>query len=156
MSGTSRRDQIKMTEAEVQAFLQEQRTMSIATIGRDGRPHVVAMWYAFLDGLPSFWTFAKSQKVVNLRRDPRITCMVEAGDSYDQLRGVELVARAEIIEDAAEVQEFGVAEFERYQNMEVTEALMPQVQRMANKRVVVKIHTERVVSWDHRKLGGAY
>jgi len=152
----SRRDQIKMSEAEVQAFLEEQRTMSIATIGRDGRPHVVAMWYACLDGVPSFWTFAKSQKVVNLRRDPRVTCMVEAGETYDQLRGVELVARAEIIEDAAEVQRFGVAEFERYQNTKVTEALMPQMQRMANKRIVVKIHTERVVSWDHRKLGGAY
>ena len=152
----TRRDQIKMSEAEVQSFLQEQRTMSIATIGRDGRPHVIAMWYAFLDGVPSFWTFAKSQKVVNLRRDPRITCMVEAGDTYDQLRGVELVARAEIIEDAAEVERFGVAEFERYQDREVTEALMPAVRQMANKRVVVKIHTERMVSWDHRKLGGTY
>jgi len=155
-SGTSRRAQIKMTESEVQAFLEEQRTMSIATIGRDGRPHVIAMWYAFLDGVPSFWTFAKSQKVVNLRRDPRVTCMVEAGDTYDQLRGVELVAHAEIVEDVAQVQRFGVEEFERYQNMKVTEALMPQVMRMANKRVVVKIHTERVVSWDHRKLGGTY
>ena len=152
----SRRDQIKMSEAEVEAFLEDQRTMSIATIGRDGRPHVIAMWYAFLGGVPSFWTFAKSQKVLNLRRDPRITCMVEAGDTYDQLRGVELVARAEIIEDAAEVERFGVAEFERYQNTKVTEALMPQMRRMANKRIVVKIHTERVVSWDHRKLGGAY
>ena len=152
----SRRDQIKMSEAEVQAFLEGQRTMSIATIGRDGRPHVIAMWYAFMDGMPSFWTFAKSQKVVNLRRDARITCMVEAGETYDQLRGVELVARAEIIEDPAEVQRFGVLEFERYQNTTVSEAVMPQVQRMANKRVVVKIHAERVVSWDHRKLGGAY
>ena len=155
-SGTSRRDQIKMSEAEVEAFLEDQRTMSIATVGRDGRPHLVAMWYAFLDGVPSFWTFAKSQKVVNLRRDPRITCMVEAGDTYDQLRGVELVARAEIIEDAEEVQRFGVAEFERYQNTKVSEALMPSIRQMASKRVVVKIHTERVVSWDHRKLGGTY
>jgi len=152
----SRRDQIKMSEVEVQAFLEEQRTMSIATIGRDSRPHVIAMWYAFLDGVPSFWTFAKSQKVLNLQRDPRITCMVEAGDTYDQLRGVELVARAEIIEDAAEVQRFGVAEFERYQNTKVTEALMPSIRQMANKRVVVKIHTESVVSWDHRKLAGTY
>ena len=82
--------------------------------------------------------------------------MVEAGDTYDQLRGVELVARAEIVEDAAEVHRFGVREFERYQNTKVTEALMPSVRQMANKRVVVKIHTERVVSWDHRKLGGTY
>jgi len=152
----SRRDQIKMSEAEVQAFLEEQQTMSIATIGRDGRPHVVAMWYAFLDGVPSFWTFAKSQKVVNLRRDARVTCMVEAGDTYDQLRGVELVARAEIVDDPEAVLRFGVIEFERYQNTKVTEALMSTIQRTANKRVVVKIHTERVVSWDHRKLGGTY
>jgi PPOX class probable F420-dependent enzyme len=152
----SRRDQIKMSEAEVQTFLDEQRTMAVATIGRDGRPHVVAMWYAFMDGVPSFWTFAKSQKIVNLRRDPRITCMVEAGETYDQLRGVELVARAEIIEDPDAVQRFGVLEFERLQNTKMTEALMPQVLRMASKRVVVKIRTERVVSWDHRKLGGTY
>jgi PPOX class probable F420-dependent enzyme len=152
----SRRDQIKMAEEEVAAFLEEQRTMAIATIGRDGRPHVVAMWYAFLDGTPCFWTFAKSQKVLNLRRDPRITCMVEAGDTYDQLRGVELVATAEIVEDPAEVLRFGVAEFERYQGIKVSEAILPQVERMANKRVVVMIRAERVVSWDHRKLGGAY
>ena len=77
----SRRDQIKMTPEEVDAFLQEQRTMSIATIGKDGRPHLIAMWYAFLDGVPCFWTFAKSQKVVNLRRDPRITCTTSSAAS---------------------------------------------------------------------------
>lgn len=152
----SRRDQIKMTQEEINAFLQEQRTMSIATIGKSGRPHLIAMWYAFLDGVPCFWTFAKSQKVVNLRRDPRITCMVEAGDTYDQLRGVELIAQANITDDEAEILRFGVAEFERYQGIKVTEALLPQVQRMAAKRVVVRIEVERVVSWDHRKLGGTY
>lgn len=152
----SRRDQIKMTDAEVQAFLEEQKTMAIATIGPTGRPHVVAMWYAFLDGVPTFWTFAKSQKVVNLRRDPRITCMVETGDTYAELRGVELVAHARIIEDEAEVVRFGVVEFERYQGRKVTEALLPGVQRMAQKRVLVQIEVEKVVSWDHRKLGGTY
>jgi PPOX class probable F420-dependent enzyme len=152
----SRRDQIKMTPEEVEAFLQDQRTMSIATIAKDGRPHLVAMWYAFLDGVPCFWTFAKSQKVVNLRRDPRITCMVEAGDTYDQLRGVELIAHANVTDDPDEVLRFGVAEFERYQGIKMNEAILPQVQRMANKRVVVKIEVERIVSWDHRKLGGTY
>ena len=152
----SRREQIEMSADEVKAFLEEERTMAIATIGRDGRPHVVAMWYAFLDDVPSFWTFGKSQKILNLRRDPRITCMVEAGDTYDQLRGVELVARAEIVEDADEILRFGILEFERYQATKVTEALLPIVQRTADKRVLVKIHTERVVSWDHRKLGGVY
>ena len=152
----SRRDQIKMTDAEVEAFLEEQRTMSIATIGRDGRPHLIAMWYAILDGAPCFWTFAKSQKIVNLRRDPRITCMVEAGDEYSNLRGVELVGHAEITADEDEVMRFGVAEWERYQGVKMSESTLPAVRQMANKRVVVRIIVERVVSWDHRKLGGAY
>ena len=114
------------------------------------------MWYAIIDGAPCFWTFAKSQKIVNLRRDPRITCMVEAGDEYSDLRGVELVGHAEMTEDEDEVLRFGVAEWERYQGIKVSEAVLPGVKKMANKRVVVKIIVERVVSWDHRKLGGAY
>jgi PPOX class probable F420-dependent enzyme len=152
----SRRDQIKMTDAEVAAFLEEQRTMSVATIGRDGRPHVVAMWYAIIEGAPCFWTFAKSQKAVNLRRDPRLTCMVEAGDVYSELRGVELIAHAEMTEDEDEVLRFGVAQWERYQGVKVGEATLPAVKKMAAKRVVVRIVVDRVVSWDHRKLGGAY
>jgi PPOX class probable F420-dependent enzyme len=145
-----------MTEAEVDAFLEEQRTMSVATIGADGRPHVVAMWYAFVDGALCFWTFAKSQKVVNLRRDDRITCLVEDGDVYTNLRGVELIARAHITDDEDEVIEFGVAESVRYQNTPANEAMMAAVKKMANKRVVVRLEIERVVSWDHRKLGGRY
>jgi PPOX class probable F420-dependent enzyme len=152
----SNRDLIRMTEAEVEAFLQEQRTMSIATIARDGRPHLIAMWYAFLDGVPCFWTFAKSQKVVNLRRDPRITAMVEAGDTYAELRGIELIGHAEITGEEDEVLRFGVEEFERYQGVKMTEALLPGVKKMAAKRVVVKIRADRIVSWDHRKLGGRY
>ena len=145
-----------MTEAEVDAFLEEQRTMSIATIGADGRPHVVAMWYAFVDGALCFWTFAKSQKVVNLRRDNRITGLVEDGDAYAELRGVELIARAQISDDEDEVLKFGLAESERYQNMPVNDAMIAAVKKMAKKRVVVRLVIERVVSWDHRKLGGRY
>ena len=95
----SRRDQITMSDAEVAAYLDEQRVLNVATIGPSGHPHVVAMWYTMLDGRPAFWTFAKSQKVVNLRRDPKITGLVESGDSYDELRGVELVGTARLIED---------------------------------------------------------
>ena len=152
----STRDKIRMTEAEVDAFLKEQRTMAIATIGADGRPHVVAMWYAFVDGALCFWTFAKSQKVVNLRRDSRITCLVEDGDVYASLRGVELVARAQISDDEDEVIKFGIAESARYQNVPVNEAMIAAVKKMANKRVVVRLEVERVVSWDHRKLSGGY
>lgn len=152
----SRRDQIRMTDAEVDAFIEQQRTMAVATIGRDGRPHLVAMWYAILDGIPCFWTFAKSQKVVNLRRDPRITCLLEDGDEYSELRGVELVGHAEMTDDEDEVLRFGVAQWERYQGVKVNDALLPAVKKMAAKRVVVRIMVDRVVSWDHRKLGGAY
>ncbi|MCH7953199.1 MAG: TIGR03618 family F420-dependent PPOX class oxidoreductase [Chloroflexi bacterium] len=152
----STRDKIRMTEAEVDAFLEEQRTMAVATIGADGRPHVVAMWYAFVDGALCFWTFAKSQKVVNLRRDSRITCLVEDGDVYANLRGVELVARAHISDDEDEVLKFGLAESVRYQNVPVNEAMIAAVKKMANKRVVVRLEVERVVSWDHRKLSGGY
>ena len=152
----STRDKIRMTKAEVDAFLEEQRTMAIATIGADGRPHVVAMWYAFVDGALCFWTFAKSQKVVNLRRDSRITCLVEDGDVYANLRGVELVARAHITDDEDEVIKFGIAESARYQNVPVNEAMIAAVKKMANKRVVVRLEVERVVSWDHRKLSGGY
>jgi len=152
----STRDKIRMTEAEIDAFLEEQRTMSVATIGADGRPHVVAMWYAFVDGALCFWTFAKSQKIVNLRRDNRITCLVEDGDVYANLRGVELIARAQISDDEDEVLKFGVAESARYQNQPVSDAMVAAVKKMANKRVVVRLEIERVVSWDHRKLGGRY
>lgn len=152
----SRRDQIRMTDAEMDTFLHEQRTMSVATIGRDGRAHLVAMWYAFVDGELGFWTFAKSQKVINLRRDPRITCLVEEGDDYSNLRGVELVATARLVDDPVEVMRFGVVQFERYQGVPVTDATRPVVANMSNKRVVVYLEIERVVSWDHRKLGGKY
>src|SRR4051812_26519465 len=99
----SRRDQIVMTDAEVAAFLDEQRVLNVATIGPTGRPHLVAMWYAMVEGKPSFWTFGKSQKVVNLRRDPRITGLVESGDTYGELRGVELVGSASIVESFDQV-----------------------------------------------------
>jgi PPOX class probable F420-dependent enzyme len=152
----SRRNQIVMTPEEVDVFLREQRTMSVATVGADGRPHVVAMWYGFIDRAPAFWTYGKSQKIVNLRRDPRITCLIEDGDAYGELRGVELVADAALIEDPERVLAFGVQLTERYQGIKVNEAAMPALQKSAAKRVVVRLDVKRMVSWDHRKLGGVY
>lgn len=145
-----------MTDAEIDAFLQEQRVMSVATVGADGRPHVVAMWFGFVDGSPAFWTYGKSQKIVNLRRDPRLTCLVETGDAYNQLKGVELVADAELIEDADRVLKFGVQLTQKYQGITVTEAMKPMIAKNAAKRVVVRLDIKKVVSWDHAKLGGVY
>ena len=97
-----------MSEAEVAAYLDDQRVLNVATNGPSGHPHVVAMWYAIVDGRPAFWTFAKSQKVVNIRRDPRITALVESGDSYSELRGVELVGTARLLEDFDEILAIGL------------------------------------------------
>jgi len=124
-----------------------------ATINHDGAIHLVAMWYGFLEGAVAFHTKAKSQKAVNLRRDPRITCLVEEGDKYEELRGVELVGRAELVEDPERMFEVGVSVFERSKSITYTDDRRADVEAFLNKRVAVKVHVDRVVSWDHRKLG---
>src|SRR3954452_3169031 len=98
----SRRDLIRMTDDEVEEFLSGRHVMNIATFGPDGNIHLIAMWYGFHGKNPAFETFAKSQKVLNLRRDPRITVLVEDGEEYDKLRGVEIVGKA-IVHDDAEI-----------------------------------------------------
>lgn len=150
--GVKQRDVIKMTADEVDAFLHERRPMTLCSINHDGSIHAVAMWYGFLEGCIAVETKTKSQKVQNLRRDPRMTCMVEDGDTYEELRGVELVGRAEIVEDPARMWTLGVDLFQRYYGT-YTEDLRPFVETMLHKRVVVKLHVERTVTWDHRKLG---
>ena len=151
-AGVNQRGLIKMTPDEVDGFLQERHSMTMSTISPDGTIHSVAMWYGFLEGAVAFETKAKAQKVTNLRRDPRLTCLVEAGESYDQLRGVSLVGTGEIIDDPDRMWELGVSVFERY-NAPYTEELKPFVEAMLNKRVVVKLNVAKTVTWDHRKLG---
>lgn len=147
----TRRAEVRMTDEEVAAFLDEPHHLQVATVGADGRPHLVAMWYAVLGGAPVLWTYGRSQKVVNLRRDPRVTCLAEWGRAYDELKGVELVGRAEIDEDRAAVLAAGAAVLHRYQGP-FTEADRPRLERMSAKRVAVRIVVERIVSWDHAKL----
>jgi PPOX class probable F420-dependent enzyme len=150
--GVKQRDLIKMTPEEVDAFIHERRPMTMCSINHDGSIHAVAMWYGFLDGAVAVETKAKAQKAQNLQRDPRLTCMFEDGDYYEELRGVELVGRAEVVDDAERMFELGVSVFERYYNP-YAEELRPFVETMLHKRVVIKLHVDRVVSWDHRKLG---
>lgn len=141
-----------MSQAEIDAFLAGRHSMSLATLGPDGAIHMVAMWYAFLGGELAIETKAKSQKIQNLRRDPRFTCMVEDGETYETLRGVELVGHAEISDDPNQLWEVGVSLFERYYGP-VTPETEEFVKVMLNKRVAVKLHVDKVVSWDHSKLG---
>ncbi|HEY2427565.1 MAG TPA: PPOX class F420-dependent oxidoreductase, partial [Acidimicrobiales bacterium] len=142
--GVNQRAQIKMTDEEIDAFLHERRAMSMATIGPDGRIQLVAMWYGFVDGDIGFETKAKSQKVLNLRRDNRLTVMVEDGDTYDTLRGVELAGWGEIIEDPDQLLRLGINVWERYYGP-FTEEHKPLVDAMLHKRVLVRLHTEKVV-----------
>ena len=150
--GVNQRKAIQMTPDEVEAFLAERRPMTMCSIGPDGSIHAVAMWYGFMEGAIAVETKTKSQKVQNLRRDPRLTLLFEDGDYYDELRGVELVGKAEIIDDPERLWPLGVSVFERYYGA-FTDDLKPFVETMLNKRVAIKMHVERTVSWDHRKLG---
>jgi PPOX class probable F420-dependent enzyme len=150
--GVNQRKAIQMKPDEVEAFLAERRPMTMCSISRDGSIHAVAMWYGFLEGCVTVETKAKSQKVRNLRRDPRCTLLFEDGDYYEELRGVELVGKAEIIEDRDRLWTLGVSVFERYYGS-YDDELKPFLETMLHKRVAIKLHPERTVSWDHRKLG---
>jgi PPOX class probable F420-dependent enzyme len=151
----SRRAQIQMTEAEVEDYLSGRHTMNVASFNHDGTIHLVAMWYAVLDGDPVFWTFGKSQKIRNLQRDPRTTLLVETGEEYAELMGVELVGRSEVITDRAAINEIGEAVYVRYFG-EINDEVRPFVHATGEKRFGVRIAVDRVVSWDHRKLEGGY
>ena len=152
-SGVKQRDLIKMTDDEIREFLDGWHTMNCATMNHDGTIHLIAMWYGFLEGCPALETKAKSQKVQNIRRNPQISCLVETGDSYDQLRGVEIVGRAEVVEEPERIFQLGISVVERTSGQQYTEDMKPAVEAMIHKRVAVKIHADKYVSWDHRKLG---
>src|SRR5207245_11795266 len=109
----SRRDQIRMNDEEIRAFLEEQRTLQVATIDHDGWPHLVAMWYVLINDEVVYWTYARAQKAVNLQRDPRLTCLVEAGERYEELVGVQIKRRAAIKNDPATVHAISQNDWER-------------------------------------------
>ncbi len=145
-----RRSQIALTPEEETALLEEGRTVQICSNGHDGYPHVVAMWYAVVDGAICFSTYGTSQKVVNLRRDPRVTALVELGTKYNELRGLAMKGKAEIVEAGTPEREALEPAFQklmgpRYGGGSGGGGLSP-------KRVIVRIRPESTYSWDHRKL----
>ena len=151
----SRRDRIQLSASEQRAFLESSRTIILSTIDRAGYPHSVAMWY-HLDGeAVVMTTYAKSQKALNIRRNPKVCLLVESGHTYDTLKGVLIRGRAQLIRDVdacvgvlMRVHEKMCGSFPTG----VEEALRAQAQ----KRVVIRVTPERVSSWDHSKLGGTY
>ncbi len=150
--GINQRAKIVMSDEEIAEFIDHSRTATMATVLPNGRPHLVAMWYAVLDGEIWFETKAKSQKAVNLRRDPTITVMIEDGHTYDTLRGVSIDGTAEIIDDPETNLRVGISVWERYTGP-YSEEVKPFVEQMMNNRVCVRVVPGRTRSWDHRKLG---
>jgi PPOX class probable F420-dependent enzyme len=140
-----------MTDGEAAEFLATERTVQVASIGPDGVPHLVPMFFAVLDGRIAMWTYAKSQKAANLRRDPRIACLLEAGEAYGDLRGVSITGRAELHDDYDTVFDVGSALYSRYQG-DMSHASRAGVEAEARKRVAIFVDPVKTVSWDHRKL----
>jgi nitroimidazol reductase NimA-like FMN-containing flavoprotein (pyridoxamine 5'-phosphate oxidase superfamily) len=155
----SKRNSIELSDAEIRAFLDSRKTLIITSNGRDGYPHPMPMWfYVDAAGCVYCTTFGKSQKVLNLRRDPRASLLVESGVEYAQLKGVVIYARAEIIEDLDTAIDTLVQINTRGTTVDAAQrqALTAAVSKTASKRAVLKFHPERYVSWDHSKLGGRY
>ena len=149
------RSRIELDEAEQRELLEGAATLQVASLGADGRPHLVPMWFAEDDeGVLAFTTYGKSQKVVNLERDPRITVLAETGSAYDEVRGLSIDGTAEVVRDPAVtarlLQLVGARQAGRPRP-----AFDPKLEppAAAYKRVTVRIHAERVRSWDHRKIG---
>jgi PPOX class probable F420-dependent enzyme len=154
----SRRDAIKLTDTEQAELLDSERIVVVASAGPRGWPHVMPLWYVPRDGEIWIWTYAKSQKVKNLERDPRATLLIETGVEYGELRGVQIEAEAELIRDTGEIVEFAKQLTMRYsEGIESVEGdAAAALEAQAPKRVAIHFHPKRTATWDHRKLGGTY
>jgi PPOX class probable F420-dependent enzyme len=157
----SRRAQIAMTPEELRTFLAQQRVVTCATIGPSGRPHLMPLWYIADGDAILAWTYGASQKVRNLERRPQATLQIEAGDTYDQLRGVMMECDVELVRDPERIARTGLDIALRYAPGELTPQTAPPelrqfIARQATKRVALRFTPTRTVSWDHRKLGGGY
>ena len=150
------RDAVRMDDAEIGDFLEDNLKVQVASLGRDGAPHLTTLFYVVLDGRIAFWTYARSQKVRNLERDPRVSALVEDGTDYFELRGVSITGTAELVREPARVLEIGSAVAVRMVGAKTLDDLgdvgRDLVEQQAAKRVAVVVHPDHVASWDHRKL----
>ena len=154
----SRRDQIKLTDAEQAELLDAERIVIVSSLGPRGWPHSMPMWFTVRDGEIWVWTFAKSQKVRNLERDPRATLLAETGTEYTELRGIQIEAEAELIRDTPHVAAFGRTLAIRYSDgiESIGGDAAAALEAQAAKRVAIRFRPIRTATWDHRKLGGTY
>jgi len=148
---------VSMSNPEVRAFLKEARVASLTTIGKDGYPHTVGMWFVLDADNLAMWTYAKSQKARNARREPRCSFMVETGDRYDELKGVLVKGRLEVVTDHERTEEIGRRIYDRYTlpvtGIALDDGPIVEVRRQAAKRVGLLLPLRDVASWDHRKMG---
>lgn len=154
----SRREQIELTDEEQRELIESERIAVVASNGPRGWPHVMPLWYVPREGEIWVWTYAKSQKVKNLERDPRATLLIETGTEYNELRGVQIEAEAELIRDVDRVVGFAKELTVRYSDgIESVEGdAAAGLRAQAPKRVSIHFHPKRIASWDHGKLGGVY
>jgi PPOX class probable F420-dependent enzyme len=148
------RDAIRMNAAELAELYAECKSLQVATLGKDGAPHLTTLWFMVHDGKVMFETYGKSQKVMNLRRDPRIAVLCEKGEDYGELRGVSIQGRAELVESGERLQSLMTALVDHHFPGQSAEKVAEIAAGMAAKRIVVVVHPDKVISWDHRKLGG--
>jgi nitroimidazol reductase NimA-like FMN-containing flavoprotein (pyridoxamine 5'-phosphate oxidase superfamily) len=148
----NQRARIAMSDDDVTAFLEGSRKLQLATINPDGTPHLVTMFYGLVEGRIAFWTYRKAQKTRNLEHDPRVSCLVETGDDYGELRGVLLYGEARPVDDHERVLAIGLEIARRMTPGVVDDLLMPYVRQTGAKRVAYVVETTKVVSWDHRRL----
>ena len=154
----SRRAQITLTPEEQRELLESERVVVVSSVGVRGWPHSMPLWYVPRDTGIWIYTYAKSQKVKNLERDPRATLLVETGHEYGELRGVEIEAEAEVHRDVDTVYDVATELTLRYSDdiSSVEGAAAEALKAQARKRVAVRFEPRRIASWDHRKLGGTY
>jgi len=149
----SGRGSVQMTEAEVEEFLTASKKVQVATIGPDGTPHLTTLFYVVEDGRIAFWTYGASQKVVNLRRDPRISCLVEGGEDYFELRGVSIQGTARLIEEYDDIRALGAKVARRMAGgVDLGDFGDEIVEKQARKRVGIVVEPHKVASWDHAKM----
>lgn len=155
----SRRELIQMSDEEQRAFLDEQKTITIVSNKADGFPHPMPMWFTVdPDGTVRMTTFRKSQKVLNVQRDPKVTLLVEDGEEYSELRGLVIYGHCEVVDELRAVQDtlVDITGGEAANSQEAREGMYKVIEGTAAKRVLLKIKPEKIVSWDHRKLAGRY
>jgi PPOX class probable F420-dependent enzyme len=153
---SNRREMILMTEEDALEFMESQKSLQVATINKDGTPHLSTLWFDLVDGEIVFETFTKSQKIKNLQRDNRISCLLEDGLVYEKLRGVQINGVAELVDSPNEIHQLAKGVMARNNPEIPIEALDEVAKAMSVKRTAVIVKATKIVSWDHQKLEGAY